>query len=127
MYRARNKGMYVVARNFFLLLLNCSSGPAWLLLNKICIPLFRALYIYDSPGNLLRSRAQGVFQETSFRQKCSSNIFFLQSNPESMQYVLAVLSFFTVVFGGLAVGILVGMASALILKSTKDVRHVRRL
>ena len=53
--------------------------------------------------------------------------FFFQSNPESIQYLLAVLSFFTVVFGGLAVGILVGMASALILKSTKDVRHARPL
>ena len=51
----------------------------------------------------------------------------MQSNPESMQYVLAVLSFFTVVFGGLAVGILVGMASALILKSTKDVRVIEPL
>ena len=26
-YRARNKGLYVVARNFFLLLLNCSAWP----------------------------------------------------------------------------------------------------
>ena len=37
--------MYVVVRNFFLLLLKTVlPGPAWLLLNKICIPLFRALY-----------------------------------------------------------------------------------
>ena len=27
MYRGRNKGLYVVARNFFLLLLNCSAWP----------------------------------------------------------------------------------------------------
>ena len=40
-YRDRLKGLYVVARNFFLLLLNFS---AWLLLNKICKSLFRALY-----------------------------------------------------------------------------------
>ena len=26
-HRARNKGLYVVARNFFLLLLNCSAWP----------------------------------------------------------------------------------------------------
>ena len=30
-YREANKGLYVVARNFFLLLLNCS---AWVLLSK---------------------------------------------------------------------------------------------
>jgi len=27
MYRAPGKGLYVVARNFFLLLLNCSAWP----------------------------------------------------------------------------------------------------
>ena len=37
-YRDRLKGLYVVVRNFFLLLLNFLPGPAWLLLNKICIP-----------------------------------------------------------------------------------------
>ena len=50
-----------------------------------------------------------------------------QPNVPDLQYVLAVLSFFTVVFGGLTVGVLVGMVSALILKSTKDVRVIEPL
>ena len=33
-YRDRLKGLYVVARNFFLLLLNCSAWLAWVLLSK---------------------------------------------------------------------------------------------
>ena len=61
------------------------------------------------------------------RWMCSIEVnfqtIFLQVNPASMQYVLAVFSFFSVVFGGLAVGALVGMVSALILKATKDVRY----
>ena len=41
-YRGVNKGLYVVARNFFLLLLNCS---AWVLLSKTYKPLFTPLYM----------------------------------------------------------------------------------
>ena len=44
-----------------------------------------------------------------------------------MQYVMAVLSFFFVVFGGLTVGIVIGALSAFILKSTKDVRVIEPL
>ena len=65
------------------------------------------------------------------RWMCSIEVnfqtIFLQVNPASMQYVLAVFSFFSVVFGGLAVGALVGMVSALILKATKDVRVIEPL
>ena len=40
---------------------------------------------------------------------------------------MAVLSFFTVVFGGLAVGGLAGVFSAFVLKSTRDVRVIEPL
>ena len=40
-YRGENKGLYMVARNFFLLLLNCS---AWVLLSKTYKPLFAPLH-----------------------------------------------------------------------------------
>ena len=56
-YRDRLKCLYVVARNFFLLLLTCFAwpclalpGPAWLLLNKICKPFSRSLYIKLEEG-----------------------------------------------------------------------------
>ena len=43
-YRAPRKSLYMVARNFFMPLLNCS---AWLLLNKISLlfpgPLYKLL------------------------------------------------------------------------------------
>ena len=42
---------------------------------------------------------------------------------EGLQYLMAVLSFFTVVFGGLSVGFLTGVFSAFVLKSTRDVRQ----
>ena len=41
MYREVNKGLYVVGRNFFLLLLNCSP---WVLLSKTNKPLVSPLY-----------------------------------------------------------------------------------
>ena len=37
-------------------------------------------------------------------------------NPEAQQYVIAFFSFFTVVFGGLLIGIIVGMLCSYILK-----------
>ena len=42
-----NKGVYVVARNFFRLLLNCSAWPClgWVLLSKTYKPLFTPLYM----------------------------------------------------------------------------------
>ena len=43
-YRAEKKSWYVVARNFFLLLINFSAWPAWVLLSKICKDFFSALY-----------------------------------------------------------------------------------
>ena len=43
-YRAEKKSWYVVAINFFLLLLNFSASPAWVLLSKICKYFFSALY-----------------------------------------------------------------------------------
>ncbi len=46
---------------------------------------------------------------------------------EDTQYVLAILSFFTVVFGGLAIGMLIGLFSAYILKQTDDVRVIQPL
>ena len=44
LYRVRNKGLYVVARNFSCSCLTVLPGPAWVLLTNIYIPLFRALY-----------------------------------------------------------------------------------
>ena len=43
------------------------------------------------------------------------------------QYVLGVLSFFTVAFGGLLVGIFVGLISALITRTTRDVEIIEPL
>ena len=40
---------------------------------------------------------------------------------DKTQYVLAILSFFTIAFGGLIIGILVGFVTALLTKITKDV------
>ena len=62
LYRDRLKGLYVVARNFSLLACSCLTvlpGPAWLLLNKICIPFSRSLYCLTSDN----SRTQ---EEVSF-------------------------------------------------------------
>ena len=42
MYRAQNKGLYVVARNFFLLLLNCSD----------CY-LTKYAYLYSGPYTVI--------------------------------------------------------------------------
>ena len=39
------KNLYVVAKNSSCSCLTVLPGPAWLLLNKICIPLFRAVYL----------------------------------------------------------------------------------
>ena len=50
-----------------------------------------------------------------------------QGEIDNVQYVMAVLSFFFVVFGGLTVGIVIGALSAFILKSTKDVRVIEPL
>ena len=58
-HRGVNKGLYVIARNFFLLLLKCS---AWLLLNKICIPLFRALCCVNSRPTAKGSKEAGFTQ-----------------------------------------------------------------
>ena len=44
-----------------------------------------------------------------------------------MQYILAFLSFFTVVLGGLAIGIITGAASSFVLKFTEHVRVVEPL
>ena len=44
-----------------------------------------------------------------------------------MQYILAFLSFFTVVLGGLTIGIITGTASAFILKYTEHVRVIEPL
>ena len=44
MYSDRLKGWYVVARIFSCCCLTVLPGPAWLLLNKICIPFSRSLY-----------------------------------------------------------------------------------
>lgn len=46
---------------------------------------------------------------------------------EPQQFVLAFFSFFTVVLGGLAIGIIFGILSAFILKMTKDVRVIEPL
>ena len=48
-YRDRLKGLYVVGRSLFLLLLSCSCLPvlpglAWVLLNNICTLFSRSLY-----------------------------------------------------------------------------------
>ena len=45
-YRAPKNGLYVVARNLFLLgsCLPVLPGPAWILLSKIYIPFFGTLY-----------------------------------------------------------------------------------
>ena len=40
---------------------------------------------------------------------------------DEKQYILAILSFFTIAFGGLIIGILIGFATALLTKMTKDV------
>ena len=49
-------------------------------------------------------------------------------NPEAQQYVIAFFSFFTVVFGGLLIGIIVGMLCSYILKVHKffqNTKHMR--
>ena len=43
------------------------------------------------------------------------------------QYILGVLSFFTVALGGLLVGIFVGLISALITRTTRDVEIIEPL
>lgn len=48
-------------------------------------------------------------------------------NVDAVQYVLAFFSFFFVVFGGLFIGVVVGMLSALILKYTQHTRVVEPL
>eukprot|EP00095_Tigriopus_kingsejongensis_P008991 maker-scaffold783_size97670-snap-gene-0.22 protein:Tk08991 transcript:maker-scaffold783_size97670-snap-gene-0.22-mRNA-1 annotation:"hypothetical protein DAPPUDRAFT_314297" len=50
-----------------------------------------------------------------------------QDTIDPIQYVLAFLSFFTVVFGGLAIGILIGALSAYILKFTQHTRVIEPL
>ena len=49
------------------------------------------------------------------------------SHPGSSQYVLAFFSFFTVVFGGLSTGVLVGMLSSFVLKFSDLAREVEPL
>jgi NhaP-type Na+/H+ or K+/H+ antiporter len=43
------------------------------------------------------------------------------------QYVLAFLSFFTIALGGLMIGIIVGLISALMTRTTKDVHIMEPL
>jgi sodium/hydrogen exchanger 3 len=50
-----------------------------------------------------------------------------QDKIEYDQYILAFFSFFTVVLGGLAIGVIVGIMSALILKFTMEVRVIEPL
>lgn len=50
-----------------------------------------------------------------------------QADVDATQYILAFFSFFTVVFGGLAVGSLIGALSAYILKFTKHTRVIEPL
>ena len=47
--------------------------------------------------------------------------------PSEMDYVMVFLSFFTVVFGGLSIGCLIGMLTSYILKFTKDTRVIEPL
>ncbi len=51
----------------------------------------------------------------------------MQTNIAVSQYVIAFFSFFTVCFGGLAIGILVGCLTAFFLKFTKETRVIEPL
>ena len=46
---------------------------------------------------------------------------------DQTKYILAILSFFTVVFGGLSIGVLIGMASSFIVKFTRHNRVIEPL
>jgi len=51
----------------------------------------------------------------------------MQTNIAASQYVIAFFSFFTVCFGGLSIGILVGCFTAFFLKFTKETRVIEPL
>ena len=78
--------MYVVVRNFFLLLLKTVlPGPAWLLLNKICI-LFPGPLYYDY-------RVKGVkFHELQDFQIVLSQRLIASTTPQDCQTILSWLS-----------------------------------
>ena len=52
MYRDRLKSVFVVGRNFSILLLNC---PAWVLLSKIYKPFSSSLYMGRTHGQARKS------------------------------------------------------------------------
>ena len=59
--REENNGLYVVARNIFLPLLNCSlPGPSWVLLDKIQKPFFLPSVVAVWPLSHTTRKTRGV-------------------------------------------------------------------